>query len=61
MTSGEGGCILEDACAQDGHYWVFFSVAELEPVEPKLFWDLEPEPKTNFNKLFLQSVLRMLG
>ena len=54
-------CILEDACAQDGHYWVFFSVAELEPVEPKLFWDLEPEPKTNFNKLFLQSVLRMLG
>ena len=27
-----------------------------EPVEPKLFWDLEPEPKINFNKHFLQSV-----
>ena len=27
----------------------------------KLFWDLEPEPKKNFNKHFLQSVLRMLG
>ena len=26
------------------------SVAEPEPVEPKLFWDLEPEPKINFNK-----------
>ena len=36
------------------------SVAEPEPVEPQLFWDLEPEPKINFNKLFLQSVLRML-
>ena len=32
-----------------------------EPVEPKLFWDLEPEPKINFNKHFLQSVWRMLG
>ena len=20
-----------------------------EPVDPKLFWDLEPEPKVNFN------------
>ena len=36
------------------------SVAEPEPVEPKLFWDLEPEPKINFNKHFLQSVWRML-
>ena len=35
-------------------------VAEPEPVEPKLFWDLEPEPKTNLNKQFLQSVWRML-
>ena len=33
------------------------SVAEPEPEEPKLFWDLEPEPepKINFNKHFLQS------
>ena len=37
-----------------------YSVAEPEPVEPKLFWDLEPEPKINFNKHFLQSVLRLL-
>ena len=37
------------------------SVAEPEPAEPKLFWDLEPEPKINFNEHFLQSVLRMLG
>ena len=37
------------------------SVAKPEPVEPKLFWDLELEPKINFNKHFLQSVLRMLG
>ena len=36
------------------------SVAEPEPVEPKLFWDLEPEPKINFNEHFLQSVWRML-
>ena len=36
------------------------SVPEPEPVEPKLFWDLEPEPKINFNKHFLQSVWRML-
>ena len=36
------------------------SVAEPEPVEPKLFWDLEPEPKINFNKHFLLSVWRML-
>ena len=35
-------------------------VAEPEPVELKLFWDLEPEPKINFNKHFLQSVWRML-
>ena len=33
------------------------SVAEPEPVEPKLFWDLEPEPKIQH---FLQSVGRML-
>ena len=32
-----------------------------EPVEQKLFWNLEPEPKINFDKHFLQSVLRMLG
>ena len=38
----------------------FCSVAEPEPVEPKLFWDQEPEPKINFNKHFLQSVWRML-
>ena len=36
------------------------SVAEPEPVEPKLFRDLEPEPKINFNKHFLQSVWRLL-
>ena len=30
------------------------SVAEPEPVEPKLFGDLEPEPKTNLNKHFVQ-------
>ena len=31
--------------------YVKTSVAEPEPVEPKLFWDLEPEPepKINFN------------
>ena len=38
-----------------------YSVEEPEPVEPKLFSDLEPEPKIDFNKHFLQSVLRMLG
>ena len=37
---------------------IFSSVAE--PVEPKLFLDLEPEQKINFNKHFLQSVCRML-
>ena len=39
---------------------VLTSVAEPEPVETKLFLDLEPEPKINFNKQFLQSVWRML-
>ena len=29
-----------------------FSVAEPEPVEPKLFGDLEPELKINLNKHF---------
>ena len=40
----------------------FTSIADPEPGEPKLFWDLEPEPepKINFNKHFLQSVWRML-
>ena len=38
---------------------VISSVAE--PVEPKLFEDLEPEPKINLDKYFLQSVWRMLG
>ena len=33
----------------------YISVAE--PVEPKLFRDLEPELKINFNEHFLQSVL----
>ena len=37
------------------------SVAEPEPVEPKLFGDLEPEAKINLNKHFLQSVWKMLG
>ena len=37
------------------------SVAEPEPVEPKLFWDLDPEAKMNLNKHFLQSVWGMLG
>ena len=32
------------------------SVAEPEPVEPKLFGDLEPEQKIGLNKHFLQSV-----
>ena len=41
-------------------YVLYTSVAEPEPVEPKLFWDLEPEPKINFYKHFLQSVWRML-
>ena len=38
------------------------SVAEPEPdpVEPKLFEDLEPEPKINLSKHFLQSVWRIL-
>ena len=45
------------------HEFLLFSVAEPEPVEPKLFCDLEPEPelKINFYKHFLQSVWRMLG
>ena len=30
-------------------------------MESKLFGDLEPEPKINLNKHFLQSVWRMLG
>ena len=36
---------------------------EAEPLEPKLFGDLEPEPepKINLNKHFLLSVWRMLG
>ena len=37
------------------------SVAEPEPMELKLFGDLEPEPEINFNKHFLRSVWRMLG
>ena len=41
----------------DRKHLVFTSVAEPELVEPKLFWDLEPEPKINFNKHFLQSVV----
>ena len=35
---------------------IFYSVAEPEPVEPKLFGDLEPEPKINLNKHFQQTV-----
>ena len=35
----------------------YISVAEPEPGEPKLFRDLEPEQKINFNEHFLQSVL----
>ena len=31
-----------------------------EPVEPRLFCDLEPEPEINFSKHFLQSVLMLL-
>ena len=46
-------------------YSILTSVTEpeLEPVEPKLFWDLapEPKPKINLNKHFLQSVFRMQG
>ena len=38
---------------------ILSSVAE--PVELKLFGDLEPEPKISLNKHFLQSVWRMLG
>ena len=45
---------------QEGKVMIFHSVAEPEPVEPKVFWDLELEPKINFNKHFLQSVWRML-
>ena len=37
---------------------IYFSVAG--PVEPKLFGDLEPEPKISLNKHFQQSVWRML-
>ena len=37
------------------------SVAEPEPVEPKLFGDLEPEPKIILDKHFLHTVWRMLG
>ena len=40
---------------------LFSAVAEPEPVEPKSFGDLKPEPKINLNKHFLQSVCRMLG
>ena len=29
---------------------IISSFAETEPLEPKLFGDLEPEPKINFNK-----------
>ena len=32
---------------------VFCSVAELEPVESKLFGDMEPEPKINLKEHFL--------
>ena len=39
----------------------YTSVTEPEPVEPKLFGDLEPKPKINLNKHFLQSVWRMQG
>ena len=41
--------------------WPICSVAEPEPVDPKLFRDLEPEPKINLNKHFLQLVWLMLG
>ena len=57
--SGWGWCstisVRENFCKEKE-----ISVAELEPVEPKLFWDLEQEPKINFNKHVLQSVWRML-
>ena len=37
-------------------FLVLNSVAEPEPMEPKLFGDLEPEPKINLDKHFLQVV-----
>ena len=55
----------KESCKEEQN-WVGSSVAEPEPVELKLFWDLEMkpelelEPKINFNKHFLQSVWRML-
>ena len=39
---------------------ISFYSSVAEPVEPKLFWDLEPEPEINFNIHFLQSVWKML-
>ena len=59
-------CLLELAAAgihtivQYIHNYTLPSVAEPEPVEPKLIGDLEPEPKINLNKHFLKSVWRML-
>ena len=39
----------------------FCSVADPETVEPKIFGDLEPEPKINLSQHFLPLVWRMLG
>ena len=47
--------------SKDLIYFIWSSVSEPESVDPKLFGDLEPEPKINFNKHILQSVWRMLG
>ena len=59
----DGSRSASEVCYVFASYTIKISVAEPEPVEPKLFWDLEPEPepKINCNKHFLQSVLRMLG
>ena len=42
-----------------GMVWLgigYYRVAEPEAVEPKLFGDLEPEPKINLDKHFLLPV-----
>ena len=41
--------------------WVKSSVAEPEPVAPKLFGDLEPESKINLKNIFCSQFWRMLG
>ena len=59
LCSSNSGQCLSGKFSDLGTRQYFYSVAK--PVEPKLFRDLEPEPKKMFLKKILQSFWRMVG